>query len=130
MILKIKCYIICEVVNNYILGGSSLSRSVKFAVSIYLTVVAVLCCSYLIMILIGTFQGNDMRGAVLDADNNKNVENINKNNNSNNSKEATTSETSRIPKDTQSFNTQNKAIQYEKLTHTWSVDSTKSTSHV
>ena len=46
------------------------------------------------------------------------------------SKEATTSETSRIPKDTQSFNTQNNAIQYEKLTHTWSVDSTKSTSHV
>ncbi|MEJ7218718.1 hypothetical protein [Staphylococcus gallinarum] len=104
-----------------------MSRSVKFAVSIYLTVVAVLCCSYLIMILIGTFHGNDMRGAVLDADNNKNVENINKNNNS---KEATTSETSRIPKDTQSFNTQNNAIQYEKLTHTWSVDSTKSTSHV
>ncbi|RIP37208.1 hypothetical protein BUZ14_01275 [Staphylococcus gallinarum] len=107
-----------------------MSRSVKFAVSIYLTVVAVLCCSYLIMILIGTFQGNDMRGAVLDADNNKNIESLNKDNNTNDSQKPTTSETSRIPNDTQSFNTKNKSIQYEKLTHTWPVDDTISTSHV
>lgn len=95
-----------------------MSRSVKFAVSIYLTIVAVLCCSYLIMILIGNFQGNDMRGAVLDADNNKNVEQINQNDNTNNNQGQTTSETSRIPKDKQSTNSKNESVQYQKLTHT------------
>ena len=53
-----------------------MNKSVKLAVAIYLGAILIICCGYLIMILVGSFQGNDMRGSVLDADNTKNIENI------------------------------------------------------
>lgn len=53
-----------------------MNKSVKLAVAIYLGAILIVCCGYLIMILVGSFQGNDMRGSVLDADNTKNIENI------------------------------------------------------
>ncbi|MFQ3905547.1 hypothetical protein ABLV94_07770 [Staphylococcus sp. Mo2-7] len=40
-----------------------MSKSVKLVVSIYLGVVFLITCSYLIMILVGSMQGNDMKGA-------------------------------------------------------------------
>lgn len=41
-------------------------KPVKLAISIYLGTILIICCSYLILILIGSMQGNDMKGAVTD----------------------------------------------------------------
>ncbi|MCU5745354.1 hypothetical protein N9R04_01295 [Staphylococcus sp. SQ8-PEA] len=51
-------------------------KPVKMAIGIYLTVMLLGCSTYLVLILIGSLQGNDMRGAVQDADNTKNVKHI------------------------------------------------------
>lgn len=53
-----------------------MSKSVKLAVGIYLGTILLVCCAYLIMILVGSFQGNDMRGAIIDADNSRNLETV------------------------------------------------------
>lgn len=53
-----------------------MNKSVKLAVAIYLGAILIVCGGYLIMILVGSVQGNDMRGSVLDADNTKIIENI------------------------------------------------------
>lgn len=102
-----------------------MSKSVKLVVSIYLAVVAIICCSYLIMILVGSFQGNDMRGSVLDTDNTKNIENVDYINNTSKTSESNTSTSDSIPKNSQSSieTTQNKlsSIQDTHL-HTWSLD--------
>ncbi|OEL04379.1 hypothetical protein [Staphylococcus casei] len=75
-----------------------MSRPVKLTVSIYLVIVSVLTCSYLILILIGSIQGNDMKNSVLDTDNSKRVENVDHINNT--SKQTT--ETNSVPSDSQS----------------------------
>ncbi|MCJ1655557.1 hypothetical protein MT340_002110 [Staphylococcus sp. NRL 16/872] len=45
-----------------------MSKPVKIAVSIYLAFILLACSSYLIFILIGSLQGNDMSSSVLDTD--------------------------------------------------------------
>ncbi|XVK94789.1 hypothetical protein AABC03_08060 [Staphylococcus nepalensis] len=75
-----------------------MSKPVKLTVSLYLIVVALLCCSYLIMILVGSFQGNDMRGAVLDTDNTRHIENVNETNNASQSTKSSTQQNRSIPK--------------------------------
>lgn len=75
-----------------------MSKSVKLVVSIYLAVVVIICCSYLIMILVGSFQGNDMRGSVLDTDNTKNIENVDYINNTLKSSESNASPSDSVPK--------------------------------
>ncbi|WP_436962909.1 hypothetical protein [Staphylococcus succinus] len=76
-----------------------MSRPVKLTVSIYLVIVSVLTCSYLILILIGSMQGNDMKNSVLDTDNSKRVENVD---HINNTSKQTTTETNSVPNDSQS----------------------------
>lgn len=49
-------------------------KPVKLAVGIYLGTILIITSSYLILILIGSFQGNDMKGAVTDV---KNTEHMN-----------------------------------------------------
>ena len=44
----------------------SMAKPVKIAVGIYLSLVLLACSSYLIFILIGSLQGNDMSNSVLD----------------------------------------------------------------
>ena len=51
-------------------------KPVKMAIGIYLTVMLLGCSTYLILILIGSLQGNDMRGAVQDANSYKKVEHV------------------------------------------------------
>ena len=46
----------------------SMAKPVKIAVGIYLSLVLLACSSYLIFILIGSLQGNDMSHSVLDTD--------------------------------------------------------------
>ena len=46
----------------------SMAKPVKIAVGIYLALVLLACSSYLIFILIGSLQGNDMSHSVLDTD--------------------------------------------------------------
>ena len=46
----------------------SMAKPVKIAVGIYLSLVLLACSSYLIFILIGSLQGNDMSNSVLDTD--------------------------------------------------------------
>lgn len=41
-------------------------KPVKLAIGIYLGTILIISCSYLILILIGSVQGNDMKGAVTD----------------------------------------------------------------
>ncbi|MBF7018025.1 hypothetical protein [Staphylococcus durrellii] len=53
-----------------------MSKPVKLAVGIYLGTILILCCGYLVLILIGSFQGNDMRGAITDANNTRNLESV------------------------------------------------------
>ncbi|MBF7025569.1 hypothetical protein [Staphylococcus kloosii] len=53
-----------------------MSKPVKLAVGIYLGTILILCSGYLILILVGSFQGNDMRGAITDANNTRNFETI------------------------------------------------------
>nr|WP_176746066.1 MULTISPECIES: hypothetical protein [Staphylococcus] len=45
-----------------------MAKPVKVAVGIYLALVLLACSSYLIFILIGSLQGNDMSHSVLDTD--------------------------------------------------------------
>lgn len=110
-----------------------MSKSVKLVVSIYLAVVAIICCSYLIMILVGSFQGNDMRGSVLDTDNSKNIENVDYINNTSKSSESNTSTSDNIPKNSQSsietISNKLSSMQDAHL-HTWSLDNSISKSHV
>ncbi|WP_145475117.1 hypothetical protein [Staphylococcus pettenkoferi] len=51
-------------------------KPVKMAIGIYLTVMLLGCSTYLILILIGSLQGNDMRGAVQDANSYKKVKHV------------------------------------------------------
>lgn len=53
-----------------------MSKPVKLAVGIYLGTILILCIGYLILILIGSFQGNDMRGVITDANHTRNFETI------------------------------------------------------
>ena len=46
----------------------SMAKPVKIAVGIYLALVLLACSSYLVFILIGSLQGNDMSHSVLDTD--------------------------------------------------------------
>ncbi|PNZ68456.1 hypothetical protein E2556_02715 [Staphylococcus croceilyticus] len=45
-----------------------MTKPVKIAVSIYLAIILLGCSSYLIFILLGSLQGNDMSRSVLDTD--------------------------------------------------------------
>ncbi|MCI2875823.1 hypothetical protein RJB92_05290 [Staphylococcus hominis] len=45
-----------------------MAKPVKIAVGIYLALVLLACSSYLVFILIGSLQGNDMSHSVLDTD--------------------------------------------------------------
>ncbi|HLR19410.1 MAG TPA: hypothetical protein VK115_05760 [Staphylococcus sp.] len=108
-----------------------MSKSVKFVVSIYLTVVVLICCTYLAMILVGSLQGNDMRDAVLDTNNTKDIENVEYNNNS--SSDKTTTESSSMPDELQSNHTNKfkiETLSQDINSHTSSLDSTISKSHV
>ncbi|MCY1621434.1 hypothetical protein NW117_11885 [Staphylococcus pettenkoferi] len=51
-------------------------KPVKMAIGIYLAVMLLGCSTYLILILIGSLQGNDMRGAVQDANSYKKVKHV------------------------------------------------------
>lgn len=53
-----------------------MSKPVRLAVGIYLGTILILCSGYLILILVGSFLGNDMRGAITDADNTRNLETV------------------------------------------------------
>lgn len=68
--------------------GKPMTKSVKIAVGIYLALVLLACSSYLIFILIGSLQGNDMSNSVLDTDhryiNNSSSHSSNYTNNKNN----------------------------------------------
>ncbi|MGW8048075.1 hypothetical protein ACWEYZ_05770 [Staphylococcus shinii] len=102
-----------------------MSKSVKLVVSIYLAVVAIICCAYLVMLLVGSFQGNDMRGAVLDSDNTKNIENVDYINNSSQSSELKTTESRDIPQGSQSSNNyklNNVSSLKDNQHHTWSLE--------
>lgn len=79
-----------------------MSKPVKLTVSLYLIIVALITCGYLIMILVGSFQGNDMRGAVLDTDNTRHIENVDETNNTSKPSEPSTQENGSIPKHLQS----------------------------
>ncbi|MCE5038825.1 hypothetical protein [Staphylococcus auricularis] len=46
-----------------------MSKYKRFILTLYLGVISLVTISYLLMILIGSIQGNDMKGAALDADN-------------------------------------------------------------
>lgn len=109
-----------------------MSKSVKLVVSIYLAVVVIICCSYLIMILVGSFQGNDMRGSVLDMDNTKNIENVDYINNTSKSLESNASPSDSVPKISQSSidTTSNKLSSIQDAHHTWSLDNSISKNHV
>ncbi|WP_059747592.1 hypothetical protein [Staphylococcus haemolyticus] len=48
--------------------GKPLTKPVKIAISIYLAMVLLVCSSYLVLILVGSLQGNDMSSSVLDTD--------------------------------------------------------------
>lgn len=48
-------------------------KPVKLAVGIYLGTILIISSSYLILILIGSMQGNDMKGAVTDGKNTEQV---------------------------------------------------------
>lgn len=130
MILKFRCYFICIEIFRGHIGGSFMSKPVKLVVSIYLAVVAIICCGYLIMILVGSFQGNDMRGSVLDADSTKNIENVDNIDNTSNS---TTTESTAVPKGSQSsiHNHSNKlSILENNKNHAWPLDNSTSKVHV
>ncbi|MDG0843742.1 hypothetical protein M4L39_09820 [Staphylococcus equorum] len=108
-----------------------MSKSVKLVVSIYLGVVFLITFSYLIMILIGSIQGNDMKGAVLDTANPTNLENVEYNNESSSGK--TSTESNSVPDELQSNLTntlKTKALSHNVNSHTWSLDHTQSKSHV
>lgn len=108
-----------------------MSKSVKLVVSIYLGVVFLITCSYLIMILVGSMQGNDMKGAVLDTDKPTNIENVEYNNEA--SSEKTTTESNRVPDELQSNLTNSlktETLSHNVNTHTRSLDRTSSMSHV
>ncbi|MBI5973112.1 hypothetical protein [Staphylococcus caledonicus] len=45
-----------------------MAKPVKIAVGIYLAIVLLMCSSYLVLILVGSLQGNDMSNSVLDSD--------------------------------------------------------------
>lgn len=109
-----------------------MSKSVKLVVSIYLAVVVIICCSYLIMILVGSFQGNDKRGSVLDTDNTKNIENVDYINNTSKSSESNASPSDSVPKNSQSSidTTSNKLSSIQDAHHTWSLDNSISKNHV
>lgn len=109
-----------------------MSKSVKLVVSIYLAVVVIICCSYLIMILVGSFQGNDMRGSVLDTDNTKNIENVDYINNTSKSSESNASPSDSVPKNSQSSidTTSNKLSSIQDAHHTWSLDNSISKNYV
>ena len=53
-----------------------MSKPIRLAVGIYLGTILILCSGYLILILVGSFLGNDMRGAITDADNTRNLETV------------------------------------------------------
>lgn len=108
-----------------------MSKSVKLVVSIYLGVVFLITCSYLILILIGSIQGNDMKGAVLDTANPTNIENVEYNNES--SPEKTTTESNSVPDELQSNlikPLKTEALSHNINTHTGSLDLTSSKSSV
>ncbi|PTE69677.1 hypothetical protein BUY46_02855 [Staphylococcus devriesei] len=45
-----------------------MAKPVKIAVGIYLAIVLLMCSSYLVLILVGSLQGNDMSNSVLDSE--------------------------------------------------------------
>ncbi|SCS38652.1 hypothetical protein [Staphylococcus caeli] len=107
-----------------------MSKPVKLVVSIYLAAVAIICCGYLLMILVGSFQGNDMKGSVLDADSSKNIENVD---NIDNTSNATPTESTTVPKGSQSSiptHSNTLSILQNNKTHTWSLDNSTSKAHV
>lgn len=107
-----------------------MSKPVKLTVSLYLIVVALLCCSYLIMILVGSFQGNDMRGAVLDTDNTRHIENVNETNNASQSTKSPTQQNRSIPKNWQSQHMNQPTTNQFDTIKTWSLDNASSKNYV
>ncbi|MGW9856394.1 hypothetical protein ACUXIR_000837 [Staphylococcus hominis] len=57
-----------------------MTKPVKIAVGIYLALVLLACSSYLVFILIGSLQGNDMSNSVLDTDH-RYINNVSKDSN-------------------------------------------------
>lgn len=107
-----------------------MSKSVKLVVSIYLAVVAIICCAYLVMLLVGSFQGNDMRGAVLDTDNTRHIENVNETNNASQSTKSSTQQNRSIPKNWQSQHMNKPTTNQFDTIKTWSLDNASSKNHV
>ncbi|KRG08344.1 hypothetical protein [Staphylococcus sp. NAM3COL9] len=107
-----------------------MSKSVKLVVSIYLGVVFLITCSYLIMILVGSIQGNDRKGAVLDTIEPTNIENVEYNNESSGK---TTTESNSIPNELHSNLTntlKTESLSQHVNAHTWPLDRTSSKNHV
>lgn len=107
-----------------------MSKSVKLVVSIYLAIVAIICCGYLVMLLVGSFQGNDMRGAVLDTDNTRHIENVNETNNASQSTKSSTQQNRSIPKNWQSQHMNQPTTNQFDTIKTWSLDNASSKNHV
>lgn len=107
-----------------------MSKPVKLTVSLYLIIVALITCGYLIMILVGSFQGNDMHGAVLDTDNTRHIENVDETNNTSKPSEPSTQENGSIPKHLQSKHMAQPTINQYNTIKTWSLDNDASKNHV
>ena len=107
-----------------------MSKPVKLTFSLYLIIVALITCGYLIMILVGSFQGNDMRDAVLDTDNTRHIENVDETNNTSKPSEPSTQENGSIPKHLQSKHIGQPTINQYKTIKTWSLDNDASKNHV
>lgn len=85
-------------------------KPVKLAIGIYLGTILIICCSYLILILIGSVQGNDMKGAVTDVSHTEQVKG---------STATTTNSNSKLYKLSQNLQLQLKSTPSEYyLTHT------------
>lgn len=110
-----------------------MSKPVKLTVSLYLIIVALITCSYLIMILVGSFQGNDMRGAVLDTDNTRHIENVDETDNTTKPSDPSTSSTQEnrsTPKYLQSKHMGQPTINQYNTIKAWSLDNDASKNHV
>ncbi|WP_251942446.1 hypothetical protein [Staphylococcus sp. Marseille-Q5304] len=106
-----------------------MSKQVKLVVSIYLAIVLILCTGYLLMILIGSLQGNDMKGAVLDGGYLHDRELLNNSEASNTTHISPNSE--ELPNQEKPSNSvQMTDINHTVSHHTWPLDSNIQNGHV
>ncbi|RTX90134.1 hypothetical protein E2558_06015 [Staphylococcus pragensis] len=85
-----------------------MTKPVKIAVSIYLAFILLACSSYLIFILVGSLQGNDMSRSVLDTDPHH-IDNVTKTSNED-IRELNMNKANELPKDEIATNTQSKHL--------------------